>query len=340
MVGATAGDLDWNLVRTFVAVADAGGLAAAARTLGLAHPTAARHVQQLETALGLSLFDRRPSGLVLNQHGARLASVARSMLLSAQAFQEASLRVGGRSDAPVRITASEFLADVFPALLTKLRLGAAGDPPREVRGVLAEALPRFDLIIADQQLNLLQRDADIAVRHVRPHQQDLVCRRIHGLPFGLYASEGYVAERGWPDLSCLEQHWFIDGSSEARFARHAARRGYRILREQFVFRSDSFVSQLNAVLAGWGIAGLPDHVARSHPGLVRVLPEAGVSELEMWLVARAEIRTTPYLKEAFDGVAEQLNAFVARIAPGHRAAHPVDAALRQALTDAGRPAAP
>lgn len=304
MVGATVGDLDWNLVRTFVAVADAGSLAAAARGLGLAHPTAARHIQQLETALGLNLFDRRPSGLVLNENGDRLAATARSMLLSARAFQEASLRVGGRSSAPVRVTASEFLADVFPGVLARLREGDDVEPPG--------LDPGFDLLIANHQLNLLQRDADIAVRHVRPQQQDLVCRRISGLPFGLYASECYLEERGWPGLGNLAEHWFIDGVSEPRFARHASRRGYRIPREQFVFRSDSFIGQLHAALSGWGIAGLPVHVACSRPGLRPVLQDAGVSELEMWLVARAEVRTTPRLKCAFDGLAEALDRFVAQ----------------------------
>jgi DNA-binding transcriptional LysR family regulator len=320
MVGVAAGNLDWNLVRTFVAVAEAGSLAAGARALGLAHPTAARHVQQLETALGLTLFDRRPSGLVLNGNGDRLAAVARSMMLSAQAFQEASEQVGGRSGAPVRVTASELLADVFPGVLARLRDVAADEPPGAVGrngpapGTASAALRGFDLIIASQQLNLLQRDADIAVRHVRPQQQDLVCRRLSGLPFGLYAAEGYLTERGSPDLENLARHWFIDGSSEPHFARHAARRGYRIPREQFVFRSDSFISRLNAALAGWGIAGLPVHVARSHAGLRPILQDAGVSELEMWLVARAEVRTTPHLKLAFDGLAEQLNGFVATVA--------------------------
>ena len=71
-------------------------------------------------------------------------------------------------------------------------------------------LINIDLVIANHQLNLLQRDADIAIRHVRPAQQDLVCRRISGLPFGLYASDAYLAERGEPGLRDLSQHWFID----------------------------------------------------------------------------------------------------------------------------------
>ncbi len=297
-----AGDLDWNLVRTFVAVADSGSLAAGARKLGLAHPTAARHIQQLEAALGLNLFDRRPSGLVLNETGDRLAASARSMLLSAQAFEQASLRVGARTSGPVRITASEYLADVFPGMLVPLRRA------------LGDGLVNIDLIIANHQLNLLQRDADIAVRHARPEQQDLVCRRIGGLPFGLYAGTGYLAERGEPRLDRMNEHWYIDAVSVPRFARQAERLGYPIPRQQFVFRSDSFIGQVNAAAAGWGIAGLPVHIASGRPDLHRVLVEAPIRELEMWLVGREEVRAVSYLKTAFEALGELINEFVAGVA--------------------------
>ena len=302
MVASAPGNLDWNLVRTFVAVADAGSLAAGARKLGLAHPTVARHIQQLETTLGRSLFDRRPTGLVLNRTGDRLAASARSMLESAQAFEEASLQVGARTSGRVRITASEFLADVFPQMLAPLR--CAHD----------DGLINIDLIIANHQLNLLQRDADIAIRHVRPAQQDLVCRRISGLPFGLYASDAYLAERGEPGLHNTSQHWFIDGVAVPRFARQAERLGYPIARRQFVFRSDSFIGQIKAAAAGWGIAGLPVHIASEQAGLRRVLHDAPIQELEMWLVGRDEIRVTAYLKKTFDTVGELMNVFVAGIA--------------------------
>lgn len=301
MVGASPGNLDWNLVRTFVAVADTGSLAAGARSLGLAHPTAARHIQQLEASLGLSLFDRRPTGLVLNEAGDRLAASARAMLLSAQAFEEASLRAGGRSSGPVRITASELLADIFPGLLAATRQSPGGE------------LINVELIIANHQLNLLARDADIAIRHVRPEQQDLICRRVSGLPFGLYASDGYIEEQGVPSLENLSEHWFVDGVVAPRFARQAERLGYRIPRERFLFRSDSFIGQLNAAAAGWGIAGLPVHAATTRSGLRRVLQDAPVNELEMWLVARAELRKTPFLKHTFDALGDLLNGFAANV---------------------------
>lgn len=289
---------DWNLLRTFACVASQGSLAAAARTLDLAYPTVARHIQQLEAKLGLGLFDRRSSGMVLNEPGTTLAAAARSMLDGANAFETASTAFKSSCSGTVRITASEFLADVFPELLAPLR------------GARDGGLINVDLLIANQSLNLLEGQADLAIRHIEPRQQDLVCRRLAGLPFGLYASSGYVSERGLPQLSNMAEHWYIDAVSVPRFARGAQRRGYSIAKEQFVFRSDSITGQLNGALAGWGIVGLPVHIARHHPDLQRVLLDTGVEEIEMWLVGRPEVQSTAFLKKTFATVAEMLNAFV------------------------------
>lgn len=296
---AHGAELDWNLVRTFVAVADRGSLSAAARELGLAHPTVARHIQNLEAALGLSLFDRRASGLKLNEAGRRLALSARGMLDGARAFELASRAVKSRESGLVRITASEFIADVFPELLSPLR--RAGD----------DALINIELLIANDLLNLLQGEADIAIRHVEPQQQELVCRRLAGLPAGLYASRDYVAERGMPDLASFREHWFIDGVQSQKLTRHARRMGYPVAKDQLVFRSDNFAGRLNGAEAGWGIAVVPVHVAVQRPNLVRVLNDVPFTEIEMWLVARPDVRTTPYLRDAFATAGDTLNAFVA-----------------------------
>jgi DNA-binding transcriptional LysR family regulator len=294
-------DLDWNLVRTFVTVAERGSLAAAAAVLGLAHPTVARHVQNLETALGVSLFDRRASGLKLNDAGRRLVGAAREMLDGARAFELATHAVCATGSGLVRITASEFLADVFPELLSPLR--RADD----------EGLINIELLVGSDLLNLLEGEADIAIRHVQPHQQDLVCRRLAGLPLGLYASRRYVAERGEPTMATLAEHRFIDGVGRQRMMQEAKQRGLTLHKHQFVFRSDYFAGRLSGAVAGWGIAVVPEHVARRHPELVRVLPDVPDMELEMWLVGRQDVRTTPYLRDAFATAGEMLNGFVAEL---------------------------
>ncbi|MEQ8486400.1 MAG: LysR family transcriptional regulator [Pseudomonadales bacterium] len=297
MVGESSSDLDWNLIRTFVSVAERGSLAAASRELALAHPTVARHVQNLEAGLGLRLFDRRASGLVLNAEGRELLAAARGMLDGARRFDLTARTLRTTPNGPVRITASEFMADVFPELLAPLR------------DMGEETVINIELLIGNDLLNLLQGEADIAIRHVEPQQQELVCRRLAGLPIGLYASRAYVAERGMPTAGTAERHWFIDGVAEQRLARHARRLGYDIGNDQFVFRSDSFAGRLNGAVGGWGITVVPLHVAARMPELVRVLEDVPFHEIDMWLVGRQDVRATPYLAEVFRATGDLLNAF-------------------------------
>jgi DNA-binding transcriptional LysR family regulator len=292
---------DWNLIRSFVAVVEAGSLAAAARELRLAHPTVARHVQQLEGTLGLALFDRRSSGLVLNAAGRRLAAAARGMHDHARAFAEVIASVRSSTSGRVRITAADPLAAVLPVLLAPLcRAGSDG-------------LIQIDLLIGYDQLNLLEHEADIAVRHAAPRQQDLVARRLADLPYGLYASTGYLAVHGEPCIVGLRNHRVIDGVIRPHFARQAARLGMRLDSAQFVLRTDAFAAQLQAAAAGWGIAGLPRHVAEATPGLVQVLHEVPFRGIGMWIVGRPEVRRIAYLDEAFSLLADRLNGFVAEV---------------------------
>jgi len=289
--------LDWNLVRSFIGVVDAGSLMGAARALGLAHPTVARHIQQLEATLGLALFDRRSTGLVLNRAGARLAASARGMLDSARAFEQATLAVRTSGSGLVRVIAPDSLAVVLPELLAPL--GERGPEERI----------RFDLMVGSDDVSLLREGADLAVRHSMPEQQDLICRRLTPLTYGLFAAPAYVRERGLPTLADLAGHRFIDGVTEPWLARWAERIGLPIDREQFVFRADAFIGRVRSAAAGWGIAALPLQIGERETGLMRVLEDAPDFAVELWLVGRPEVRTVAYLYDAFASIADVLNSF-------------------------------
>ena len=294
---------DWNLMRTFVTVAEAGSLAAAARTLEVSHATAARQIKQLEEQVGVSLFDRRARGLRLNNAGITLADSARKMLDAANEFTGRSASIRGSTSGPVRVSSSDYLADVLPDLLAPL-LGPAKKVPYH-----------FELVVANRVLNLLEGEADIAIRHAQPQQQDLLSRKLTSLPFGLFASGAYIEKHGAPQLSNIYEHWFIDGVTEHWLARGAERLGTKLNDEQFVLRSDSFIGQLNAARAGWGIVGLPKHIAAQHPFLQQVLTRAKIAHLDLWLVGRPEVRTTGYLRHAFSTMGDTLNDMLA-VMPG------------------------
>jgi len=114
-----------------------------------------------------------------------------------------------------------------------------------------------------------------------------------------------------PAAHDLSGHRFIDGVAEARLALWAERSGRPLAREQFAFRADAFSGRLHGVLAGWGIAALPVYLGERVPGLVRVLEDEPDYPVDLWLVARPEVRTVAYLYEAFMIVADVLNGFAA-----------------------------
>ena len=295
--------LDWNLVRSFVAVADQGSLARAARRLGLAHPTVARHVQQLEEALGVRLFERTASGLVINEAGARLAEVGRRMQQGANAFDAVAESLRTTRSGVVRITHSELLSDLVPELLAPL-LHCDNEARRQ-----------FEIIVSSDQLNLLEREADIALRHVRPEQAELICRHVGSVPMGAYASRAYVERFGTPRAADLHAHWFIDGASEQPFTLAVERLRYQVPQGRVAYRTDFQYAQRRAAAAGLGIVALPAYVGDADPELVRVLTEPPAAAaggtavtVELWLVSRPGARQQRLLAEVGDHLAEQLQA--------------------------------
>jgi len=289
-------EVDWNLVRTFTSVVEAGSLAGAARSLELAHPTVARHIQQLEAQLGVALFERGSGGLALNESGQRLAEVAERMRREAMTLESVGESVRSTTTGRVRVTIAEVFSDLVPDLLRPLR-EQPGAHDRQV-----------ELIVSPERLNLLDREADLAVRHVRPDQGELVCRKIGLLPMGAWVSKAYLAEHGEPTLDNLARHQFVDGLSTRGFAVALKRFGYSVPDAQISFRTDSLQSQRRAAELGWGIVGMPNYLADRTPGLVQVLMDAPESVfLDIWLVARPAVRQQPLLKMVFDALAEGLS---------------------------------
>ena len=311
-------EVDWNLVRTFVSVVEEGSLAGAARSLKLAHPTVARHIQQLESQLGVSLFERCAGGLVLNEAGQRLADVAERMRRQAIQLESACELVRNETTGRVRVTIAEVFADLFPELLSALK----SEPGWDDRYV--------ELIVSPRRLNLLDREADIAVRHIRPDQNDLVCRRVGSLPLGAWASEGYLAEYGVPDMQTLHGHRFIDGLTTRGFVLALEGMGYPIPEGCVSFRTDSLQSQRRAAELGWGIAALPNYLAERTRGLVQVLGEPPESAgREIWLVGRPAVREQGLLRMVFDALARGLGTRF-----GHLQERPPQGADRGAGTSA------
>ena len=289
---------DWSLVRSFLAALDAGSLLGASRRLSTSQPTAGRHIAELESQLGLLLFERTGRGLIPTATALKLADSARAMeagaLALARSVSGAQVRVSGT----VRITASQPVACyLMPPVLAEMR----------------RALPDVQVELEASNLvsNLLRREADIALRMVRPNQATLVARKIGLVPVGAYASHDYIARRGAPlKPTDLLSHELIGYDKGEDILRGFKRFGESATREAFALRSDDLIVQWTAVQAGLGIGFVANYLARNDPSVVRILHALPLPELPMWLTVHREIRTNSRIRAVFDFLAKALPGVV------------------------------
>jgi len=288
---------DWNQVRAFLATAEEGTLSAGARALGLSQPTIGRQVAALEAALGVTLFERAGKGLVLTRSGVDLLEHVREM---ATAATRISLSAAGHAQdvaGEVRISASDALsAYILPPMLARLR-GLAPDLVVEV--------------VAENRLSdLLRREADIAIRHVRPDAPDLIARRLKDETGSLYAAASWIARHGRPRrMADLAGHDFVGIEDDAQMVSELAARGVDISGVRFVARSANTVVMWEMVRAGLGIGVMSDRVAATCPDVERIdLKEVGPIGFPVWLTAHRELHNSRRIRVVFDFLAEQLGA--------------------------------
>lgn len=279
---------DWALVRSFLAALDQGSLLGAARVLQSSQPTIGRHIAELESQLGVLLFERTGRGLKPLAMALKLADAARAMEQSAHQLQRS---VSGADEAvrgTVRITASQPVACIMlPPLLARMRL----------------ALPdiHVELVVSNDVSNLLRREADIAVRMVQPDQASVVTRRIGKITIGTYAHRKYLQRAGTPrEPTELLVHALIGNDKNEDILRGFAAMGYPVKREQFAFRSDDLIAHWQAVRAGVGIGFVADYVARTDADVIALLPMLKIPALPVWLAVHREIRTSKRIRAVYD----------------------------------------
>tara|TARA_R110002051_G_scaffold308629_3_gene380617 strand:+ start:53980 stop:54948 length:969 start_codon:yes stop_codon:yes gene_type:complete len=289
-------DFDWTHLQTFLAVAENGTLSAAARATGGSQPTMGRHIAALETELGVRLFDRAPHGLALTPTGADLVEHARAM---AAAAHQLSLTASGRSDSiagVIRLTASEIVSTyTLPRILTELR---RAEPEIEI-----------ELVASDRSENLLQREADIAIRMYRPTQVDVFTKKVGDLQLAMFATPDYIARRGMPTkLEDFLDHDVIGYDRSELMLRGFAEAGLQVDRHFFAFRCDSQVVGWQMVVAGFGIGFNQLEIGLAEPRVQRIVTGTALPALPIWLTAHSELKTSRRVRRVFDFLAEALKA--------------------------------
>jgi DNA-binding transcriptional LysR family regulator len=295
---------DWSLYRTFLAVMDAGSLSGAARTLGIAQPTVGRQIEALEAALGGDpLFTRSPGGLKATRTAHALAPHAKAMAIAAETLVRAASGDADTMSGVVRLTASDIVgAEVLPPILTEFR----------------ETWPNIDieLSLSNRQEDLLRRDADIAVRAVRPTQDALLARRIGAVPLIFHAHRSYLQKHGEPrTIEELQGHTLI-GYDRIPLPRVEGVEDlpFEITRDLFEIRTDSELAQLALLRAGIGICPCQSTIAARDPNLVPILVDQLPLSLELWVVMHEDLRGDRRLRALFDHLVASLKALLAAAA--------------------------
>ena len=285
---------DWTLVRSFLAVLDAGSLMGAARQLGAQQPTLSRHVAELEAQLGAPLFERTGRGVVPTAVALAIAEPARRMQDAAAAVgQSLAARAQIRSGT-VRVTTSQVAATwLLPDILSALQ--------REEPGIAIE------LVASNAISNLLRREADIAVRMVRPVQGSLVARKLADVPIVAAAHRDYLARAGTPRVPAdLANHRLIGYDRDETILRGFAAMGFPLTREAFSLRTDDQVAYGQMVAAGAGIGFVAAYNLRHWPGVQPLLPSLQIPPLPCWLAVHREIRGNRLVRRVYDVLAEAI----------------------------------
>jgi DNA-binding transcriptional LysR family regulator len=284
---------DWNLAKTFLAVADEGSLSAAARVLGQTQPTISRQIAALEHSLSITLFERTGRSVVLTQAGVELLDHVRSMASGANML---SLAASGKSqsiEGKVVITASEMMsAYILPPILYDLTRQAP--------------LLEIDVVADNGVRDLVRREADIAIRHARSDQPNLIARRVGDQIMRFYASRTYLQMRGEPTEDDFSGHQIISYIEADRMLNYLLPVGLNLTRANFRLSSSSQTVALQMARAGLGMLILPEGIAMAFPDLAPVLSEIEAFAVPTWLVAHRELRTSRRIRLVFDHLAQQL----------------------------------
>jgi len=286
--------LDWNQLRAFFETADTGSLSAAARKLGLTQPTLSRQVAAIELSMGVTLFERVGKAMVLTPTGLDLLEHARAMGTAAEAL---SLAATGRSQAVggvVSVSASDAVAaHLLPPLVRQLR--------EQEPGIAIE-------VISTNALSDLQRrEADIAIRHVKPEQPDLIARLIREAAANFYASEAWVRACGHPRTGEDAAHLpFVGSDRSGQFLGYLRQHGLPLSEANFSCYADHSVAHWALVRQGMGIGAMMDEIALETPGIVRVLDDVPPVRFPIWLVTHRELRTSRRIRVVFEALSQGL----------------------------------
>jgi DNA-binding transcriptional LysR family regulator len=291
--------MDWDKLRIFHAVADAGSLTHAGETLHLSQSAVSRQIRALEVSLNTTLFRRHARGLILTEQGELLFEATRTM----------SRRLDATA-ARIRDSEDEVFGEI--RVTTTTGFGTLWLAPRLPR--LFERYPKLkiDLMLDERVLDLAMREADVAIRMKEPSQADLIRRRLMEVRIRFYASEDYVEKHGLPrSPEELANHRLISHSTASPQVRAGADFVLPFLSSntQSVLTVNSYFGIQQAVMQGIGVGALPDYVVTEASKFVPVLPEDQSAPIPVYLAYVEELRHSKRVTAFRDFMLEEITAY-------------------------------
>lgn len=288
--------MDWDKLRIFHAVADAGSLTHAGEALHLSQSAVSRQIRALEESLNTTLFHRHARGLILTEQGELLFDATNAM---AKRLDTASARIRDSEDevfGELRVTTttgfgSLWLAPRLPALYAKY-------PDLKI-----------DLMLEERVLDLPMREADVAIRMKEPSQADLIRKRLMGVKMQLYATPGYIARRGMPErIEDIGDHRLICQNPSSAQVGAGANLVQELMTHDLrtTLTVNNYFGVLQAVLNDLGIGVLPDYLTQDFPDLVRVLPDTESVEVPVFLAYPEELRHSKRIAAFRDFVQDEI----------------------------------
>jgi len=278
--------VDWDRLRVFRTVVDSGSFTAAARKLDLSQSAVSRQICSLEEALKISLFYRHARGLRLTEHGEAFHEAVKGMENQLAKALERVANARTQAEGPLRIT-------------TTVAFGSAWLSPRIAR--FHEHFPDISvsvLLVDTPELDLLARQADVAIRFAEQTRGELIQQRLMNLRYHLYASPAYLEKRGTPvKFEDLDQHELIayGGGHEAPLRdfdwilHEGCMPGHE---RKPALKVNNVYGMFRAVRSGLGIAALPRYIVEDAPELVEVLGEHESPSFSAYLVYAADMRSS------------------------------------------------
>ncbi len=279
--------LDWDKLRIFHAVAEAGSLTHAGDALGLSQSAVSRQIGALESRLNATLFHRHARGLILTEQGELLYRTARDIFARLAVTEAMIADAKDKPSGELKVTTTVAYGTIWLAPRLKEFMDLYPDI-------------RIEMVVDDRELDLSMREADVAIRMWKPTQADLIYRKLLTVHNHVYAAVDYVTRHGAPQtIEDLDKHHIIVYGEEApahfNNINWLLQVGDPATPREPILTVNNVYGVMQSVASGLGIAALPDYMVEGNPRIVRVMPNVAGPSFDTFLVYPEELRNTKRL---------------------------------------------